>query len=311
MFKSPNKNTRVRLKSQEIIDRREKARHLRITRLVYRVLLAAFIAVVCYALFFSSFLQIRQVHVLGNDEISAAEISSIATAIMGEAYISRIPKNNLLILPSDVLRARIMERFKKVRGVSVEKQFPDSLNITIDERKSLLIWCSADNCFLVDESGAAYVRADFDSEDIKQNHLIRINDASAREVFLGKNVLTKEHLHFFLEVKDAIREQAGIGIEDTYTLPSSIPEEFSVRTEKGTVVKLSSQLPLGRSLANMRMFFSKKESPAHSLDELEYIDLRYEDKIFYKLLAKPEENTLQAEVVTPAPEALPVKSKKK
>lgn len=295
MFKSPNKKTNIRLKSQEITDRKQKDKDKKISRLVYRILLVLFIIVVCYTLFFSPFLQINQVYIAGNDEIASTQIGSIAESLMDETYGGYISKRNLILFPANILRTRILEKFKKVSDATVRKKFPDQVEVVITERKSLLLWCSAENCFIVDEHGYAYTQADFDSEEIKQNHLVRIDDMSARGVTVGKQVLSDEDLQFFLNVKDVIKNKAGIEVEDSYTIPSSISEEFSAKTANGVIMKFSLQFSLEKALENMELFFTKKESPAHSLSELEYVDLRYEDKIFYKALEKKEEGLAQTE----------------
>jgi cell division septal protein FtsQ len=286
-----NKETKIQLKSQIFTEREKKNKDSKISIFVYRFLLMAFIVVNGYVLIFSSFLRIENINVSGNIEITASDIKKEVTALSGEKYFSFFPKDNLLIFPSSFIKNKLLDKFKKISKVEIVKRFPNIVDIKVTERKSLLIWCSGESCFLVDENGYAYLAANFESEEIKQNNLIRINDESQKPLELNTKIVQEDYMAFILNAKNIIKQEAGVDIEDTYYIPSSMAEEFSVKTTGGTILKISTQISLEKVLKNMQAFFLKKESPVDSLEKLEYIDLRNEDKIFYKIKGNSSENT--------------------
>jgi cell division septal protein FtsQ len=288
------KKNKIQLKSQVFTDRKQKNKDSIISLVIYRLLLVSFVVVAFYVFLFSPFLQTEKINISGTNTINSSDIKKEVDLVLGEKYFSILPKNNLLLFPVNIAKQNILNKFKKISSIDIVKKFPNSIDIKIIERKSLLIWCSRENCFLVDEKGYAYLPADFESEDVKQNNLLKITDESGRKVELNSKIIQDEYIGFILESKNILKQEADIEIDDNYLIPSPLADEFSVKTNNGTLLKISTQIPLQKVLKNMQIFFQKKESPVTSLDQLEYIDLRNEYKIFYKIKnSSPEIENLQ------------------
>jgi cell division septal protein FtsQ len=174
--------------------------------------------------------------------------------------------------------------------VNITKKFPDSVLILIDERKAILVWCSGENCFLLDENGMAYNTADFNSPEIIQNHLLRINDISGHAVTLGEKIIDPAYEQYVIGIKDALQgigQRVGDG-DGTYSTPSNMADEIDVTNDKGVQIYFSTQFPLDSAINTLDIVL-KKEIPQDKLDNLEYIDLRSEGRVFYKFKdANPE-----------------------
>jgi cell division septal protein FtsQ len=264
-------------------------------RILFRMLLVLFVGAVGYALFFSPFLEIRSISLDGISELPYDSVHQTVQEVIGEKYLKIIPQNNLILLSSDKVRTALLEHFKKINAVSIKKIFPDTLKVTITERKALLVWCSGDSCFIIDENGSAYSEADFDSEEIKQNNLVRLNDASAKPVAVGDKVLTPGYIQYVTALGGALDKDAGITISGDYQTESRVAEEVKVTSAEGWQIFFSTSLPMADSISALKTFLDK-EIDQSKRGGLEYVDLRAENKVYYKMRTDADPTQTNADV---------------
>lgn len=252
-----------------------------LARFIFRFLLAAFVAVSIYVLFFSHYLRITEIEITGMREIGRDEIKQNLQSFLDGKFLGIVPKNNFLFISQNRIAHLLKDNFKKIRGVTIEKKFPDSVSIVIEERESILVWCAGESCFLIDDGGISYNAADFNSPEILQNNLLRINDESARSVSLGEKIMNIEYEQYVMGIKEALENiDQKVGSE-AYETPSNMAEEIKVRTEKGILIYFSAQYPLKNAVRALDIVL-KKEIPKDKQNDIEYIDLRSEGKVFYK-----------------------------
>ena len=253
-----------------------------VSRVIFRILLLTFFGVSVYVLFFSQYLRITNINISGTQELKNGDIEQTLNSYLDGKYLNIIPKNNLLLVSQQKIASLLEDNYKKIRAVSAVKKFPDSMAINIDERKALLVWCAGSNCFLVDENGVAYNVADFNSPEITQNHLIKIMDLSERGLSLGEKIIDPAYEQYALGIKDAL---SGVGQEVSYeacSTPSSMADEIDVKTVQGMQIYFSTQFPL-ESAVNMLSVVWKKEIPQNQQANVDYVDLRSEGRVYYKL----------------------------
>ena len=267
--------------------KKEKKRNPFVLRIIFDVLLVTFLAAVGYILFFSPYLQINQLFLGGVEELDYEKVIAEINYNLDDKYLKVIPRNNFVLISINHLRNDLMEKFRKIESVEAEKIFPGTITIKIKERKALMLWCSGGPCYIVDEKGYAYSGADFNSPEIKENNLIRLIDVSARPVTLGEKNLNPEFVQFTFGIRDKLGEELGISIGDEYFTKSAVAEEVQIKTNEGWDIYFSSQLSLDRSIVTLKLFLDDKINNDDK-SKLEYIDLRVEDKVYYKF--KDSEN---------------------
>ncbi|MDO8529727.1 MAG: FtsQ-type POTRA domain-containing protein [bacterium] len=267
-------------KRKNFFEKKEEIDSTIFSRLIFRLLALVFIGATAYILFFSPFLEVNRIFIEGNSELNRDEIqNNIQQSIQGK-YFKFIPKNNLILASSKKIRNNLLNDFKKISEVEVKKVFPGGIDVKIKERKSLLVWCSAGPCYIIDEEGFAYTGADFESEEIKQNNLVILTDTSAKPVIMGEKVLTSDYIQFVSRVRNELEKQTEIKIGE-YQTGSRMAEEVKVKTEAGWEIYFSSNLPLEESIRTL-ITFLEKEAGVKTTNNLEYIDLRAENKVYYK-----------------------------
>jgi hypothetical protein len=267
------------------------------SRLAYYFLLVIFLATLVYVLIFSPFLKVERVVVSGTETISRSEVEKETVYFMEGKYWDIVPKNNLLFVLSNKLEDILEKKFVKINSISIKKSFPNILNIRIEERKSLIIWCKGEvasgNCFIVDGKGYAYTQADLESPEVKENNLIEMVDSSAREITKREKILSDDYIAFISNIKGEVYRITGINIIPHYVTPSRLSEELTAQTDAGWGIRFSNEITLDKSVRTLKTFLDKKVITDYN--QLEYVDLRAENKVFYKL--KNSENPVSNEGV--------------
>ena len=272
----------------------EKAPSHVFSRIIFRFILLIFVGSVGYVLFFSSFLEIRKVRLVGISELNYKDVYGKIDELLAKKDFNFVSRKNFILFPSEKIKSELENTFKKISEVKIEKIFPDSVVVEIVERKALLMWCSAGPCYIIDENGYAYTGADFESDEIKQNNLLSVVDNSGKPVIVGEKVLDGDYIKFVISLKDELGSEAGMKINNEYGTQSKIAQEVRVKTEEGWEIFFSSSLPMEDSIQTLKTFL-EKEMVDKDRSKLEYVDLRAENKVYYKMRANADETQTDAE----------------
>lgn len=267
-----------------------------ISRIIFFILLLGFFGVSSYVFFFSGYLKINSISISGNHELSSSDMQQSFSEYLQGNFLGIIPKNNFLFISQKKSEDFLENKFKKIRSATVSKKFPDTVSINIDERKAVLVWCSGENCFLVDENGVAYNIADFNSQEITQNHLLRINNRSQQDVSIGEKIIDSDYEQYVMGIENAFIniDQKISENEDAYSAPSNVANEIDVKTNKDIQIYFSTDFSLGSAVKSLKVVL-EKEIPEDRLESVEYIDLRSEGKVFYKFKEKETEDSENSE----------------
>lgn len=260
-----------------------------LSKIMFRIVLVGFFSVTVYVLFFSPYLQITNIEIRGNQELSNNELNQKIQESLRGKYLGIVPKNNFLFVSQKNIKNILVNDFKKIREVGFSKRFPDSIDVSIDERKALLVWCSNGKCYLMDENGTPYSEADFNAPEFLQNHLLKINDTSGREVVMGEKIIEPAFENYVIAAKDRLGS-AGFEANGEYSTPSRMAEEIRIKTVQGPELYFSTQFSLESAMSSMTAVL-KKEIDLQTQGEIEYIDLRNEGKVFYKLKVSEAQKT--------------------
>jgi len=252
-----------------------------VSAVVFYFLLLCFLSVSVYVLFFSEYLMISNVSIAGTQQLSDREVRQSFDDLLNGKFLNIFPRNNFLLVSKQSIEKKLYRDFKKIRGVVVDKKFPDSVSIAIDERKALLVWCSQEKCYLLDEQGFAYSEADFSSEQLIQNNLLQINDNSGSKIEIGEKIIEPSFEQYVLALKDDLLK-FGFEANGQYYTPSRMSEEIIVKTNQETDFYFSMQFSKESAMKTLGTIF-KKEITTEKRGNIAYIDLRNENKVFYKL----------------------------
>jgi cell division septal protein FtsQ len=284
-FRSKNKNQRKSLQEKS-----EKEKGFNFFRLVFYFLAIAFLAISVYIFIFSPYLEINQVYVQGAEELKEVEIKKLADSFLEEKYFQVIPKKNLLLASKGELEKKLKNEFKKISSVEIKKIFPDTIIISITERKALLIWCSGEACFLVDEKGFVYSPADFESAEIKENNLIIVHDQSQSEIQSERPIFKPEFGKFLIDFREKAKDALDVQFDSNFETPRAISGDLTGIASEGWKVNLNAEIEVDKEIGMLRIVMEKNIDPEKRKD-LEYVDLRTEGKVYFKFKSTAPEQS--------------------
>lgn len=222
---------------------------------------------------------IQHVEVRGVEYIPAHELESTITAYTAQSALLFFRRSNRFLFSSDALVQSLEDQFA-FSSVSVGLR-EGTIFIELKERTSNLFWKTQNRLFVVDLEGIV-VREITDPEDsmLKQPNLKELPvfvDANDIDVTIGSPVLTPQEIenafHFFTSLKAA-------GITYTYIELDRLAGKWvRLVTQVGYGILFDLTGDIEVQVRNLKVVLQEQiEDPTR----LEYIDLRFGDKVYYK-----------------------------
>lgn len=258
---------------------KRKRRKIRVAFLVVSSSITLTVFIV-YALFFSGWFSIRGIQVSGNQEIKAQEIQNLAESHINRAYFLGYirPFLNILFASSDDIEYSLNENFPVIKTVDVNKNFfSRRLNIKVNERQAAGIWCRDDSnkCFYFDGDGILFKSSPRFSGEV----FLTIEDGRGRDFNLTDSFDDKELLEKINSAKNILDELKVVTYNNFFLPPGSF--EFWVKTKEGWNIYLDKENDISTQLVALKKFLDEKLSSSRR-QTLEYIDLRVNNRIYYK-----------------------------
>jgi len=254
----------------------------------YWIVLLAFLGVMAYALFFAGFLSINQTDISGFKELDREAVAEVVNSHISGKYLGFLEKNNLLLVRSGFLKKDLKNRFKKIESADVRKKFPNALLVSIKEKESALIFCHGDDCFVIDKNGTAYSEKDYSWPEIRENRLITLRDFGEKSIKLGDEILSPGYLNYILNIENKIRDNLNVEMAKEYETPSRVSDDIRGITAEGWKIFFNQNVDLQKEINMLRIVLDEKVGNEKRKD-LEYVDLRSDNKVYYKFKEGTEE----------------------
>lgn len=254
-----------------------------VKKAAFFLLVGVFAGVVAYMLFFSSFVKISKIVISGENWIDENFIRQDIEAEFSGKYLDLVDRNNILFISSDGLRDKLLGKYEKIKEIRVKKVFPNSINVVVEERLPMMILCSRGECFAVDVDGFTYMRFNPGAEDAQLNELMRLTDNGNKEIPFKNNFLPGEYARYVADIQKGVRDDLEIELSPDCQTPQLISGDIRVMTTDGWWIYFDAGKPIRKELEMLRAVLREKIDKEGQRDNLEYIDLRVDNKVFYKL----------------------------
>lgn len=218
--------------------------------------------------------QVKNIEISGNAAPDAAALQAIVErSLAGESFWI-FPRSDIFFVSSKMMAADIADAFPSIASVSVSKKFFSTVVVTIEEKKSSAIWCLDSACDYIDSSGTAFEKAPVSAT----SSAIVFGDGSVPHI--GMPLLPSDE---FTPLMIFINDLPDRGIQPS-SVALSDDGEANVYVGTSTYLIVDPTKDLSQSLANLDRVLSDATSgiSVATLYTLQYIDLRFPDKIFYK-----------------------------
>ncbi len=258
----------------EFVARRPRAQRRRMfVVILVSLALAAAIGGAVYLVWFSNVFTVTGISVEGARLTDSDEVlRTLANKLDTRPLLPRLFKReNILYWPHSLEMHGEELNEPAIDSVTLHTDLARKIvSIVVHEREFAGVWC-ADRCVGFDPQGIAY----FDTPDLEGSLLLNIQDASTTAPALGTRVLPGAQFDHMMRTVDAVR-RAGIAITRV-TVRDADLREWAIYPVRGGPLLLSFDFvpnELDKVLKNI---------VEHAdWNALQYVDLRVENRVYYK-----------------------------
>lgn len=212
-----------------------------------------------YFFLFSSYFKINNVYIVGAEELEP-QVSEIIQKRLAQ-------KSNFFLFSDGAAKTEIADNFSIFSKIGIEKAFPDALKVELIKREPVIICSCSGDQFLIDADGIAF-KADEEYGNlptIEKDIDLKVTDKAFSSEFVG----------FVKELWENFPAKTHLKIEKIL-----VPETdfvIDVYTDKGWRAIFDTTKNSAIQLDNLALIL-----PEIGDQKIEYVDLRLEEKIYYK-----------------------------
>lgn len=227
-----------------------------------------------------SYLRADQIEVNGTQLLPASEIKQVVRDDLSGFFWLVIPRNNFFFISGRRIRDDLGLKFSQLSHIEVDKKFPRKIAITVKEHQLWGVYCLRSQtqppvstpCFYLNTRGMAY-------EELSrfEGWLLPLIYGSDRPK-IGVAAVSAEKLQFFGEAKTALE-----GVNSrllSMSLSTTTPDDVRLGLAEGWEVWVTATRPVSEWLGALKTLLESEVGEKRF--QLEYADLRFGNKIFYK-----------------------------
>jgi len=218
---------------------------------------------------------INTISVTGAEQLSSDALSASVQAGLQDGGFRLFSRKNMFLYPKKTIESELSATFPRIKGVSVAREslLAQAVVVAVEERKSFAKWCDASaTCFVMDESGFIYAPLGETpmTPYVFRGGLIPHVDVVG-QFFLHGRIRGIVSLLADLE-KEGFKAR-GVTVDSE--------KDFTILLEGGPYLLASFEMVSGDIIRNLKTAL-EADSLRGKMDSLEYIDLRFGNRVYYK-----------------------------
>lgn len=235
--------------------------------------------------------QIQNIEVAGEEAVDELVVKEIVTENTEGKYLFLFNKKNVLIYPGVSIRSQIQKEIPKISKVEINLK-NNILNLNVSERTGEYLYCRAnvteeekilsDTCYFMDENSFVFSKAPYFSDNV----YFKVNSDIKQDDILGTKVFDDDYLKRIIIFKNNLEK---IGIKAVAINVDASGEDSISLESRGGTYQPKILIKRNDNLENVFLdFFTfiQDEKVGKEIDgkykSLEYINLRFGNKIYYK-----------------------------
>ncbi len=225
--------------------------------------------------------RITSVSVSGNKIVDADMLQALAEKDIDGAYAGLFARSNSFIFPKNKIEDDALRAFPSINSIDIHAH-GHVLEIKISERKPAYVWCSgmpgdtaSRSCSFMDDTGFIFS----DAPDFSNNVYFIFYGGISADHPTGQHFLSPEEIAAFAGFKTELDRQ-GIVITSLVVRDDGVREAALLGHGKIIFKASDDLLPVAHSLELLKrdtQILSPKATTT-----LDYIDLRFGNKVYYK-----------------------------
>jgi len=217
---------------------------------------------------------VEGVEVNGTKELSRIEVKEFAEVLLNEDKWRILSRKNIFLYPRKQIESGVLEAFPRAMTASVSlSSFREPVVVlNVKERVPSALWCNGLDCFLVDDSGFIFAEAN-ELSLLKGFYVFEGGVVGDNPVGL---TLLPNHFSRISKLMNEI-ESIGINVE---SMNIENDENYEIVGEDGMALRIKFAQTNEDVISNLRAIMG---SSALREQDIEYIDLRFGNRVYYKL----------------------------
>jgi hypothetical protein len=297
--------------SQLSIHQQEHRRKRRNWLLLRLGIILFFILAIFFGLVFLSRMQkfrITTVELSGEVLVVPDEVVFESGNFLSGYYIGLFPRNNFLIFPQSALQKFLKEKFKRIDTIQTKLSGFKKLEIIITERKQQALWCTSpagsvspgsspsdissagsappdsassgslsEKCYFLDDNGLIFSEAPNFSGDAYFKYYGGVNgDSPIGQTYLSTSTVFQEVSSFVQSVRQTVVTPVSVLVGND--------GQFTMFLSSGGKIYFNQPDSLSKTADDLKVLLQTLSvSSSTSISNINYIDLRFGNKLFYKL----------------------------
>ncbi len=230
----------------------------------FSLLIILLLSGIFYFFFLSPVFQIKRIEIMGNNKVSTEEIRVVVLDNYPRKILFFDSKSIFLVNLKKVDK-KLKERFPKIAKISLKRDFPNGLISQIEERIPIADWCYENDCFHIDNKGIVFEKTE------KETNIKIKTSNSLEDLSLLDKVIEEDKLQSILFIK---KELKYIEIEEFL-----FKEKLTAKVLGGWEIYFDLDKEVKEQIFNLNTVL-KEKIPPENRGNLEYIDLRFGNRIF-------------------------------
>lgn len=231
-----------------------------------------FILLLVYIFLFSPIFRIQTLEISGNKEVNT------------ESVKNNFDYKNIFLYTKHKIEKDLVQKFPKISNIEISKDLIKRIiKLEINERERLGIVCKTKieneeeqmgKCFYIDKQGFIFE----DAPQTSGSLILLIKDFSQREYSLGGQIFEEKTINSIYGIRENIFPETGIKILD-FNIASFPVVELKAMTNEGWYILFELEGDIKKQLTSLKAALQEK---IKNRESLEYVDLRIENRIYYK-----------------------------
>lgn len=218
-------------------------------------------------------LQIKEIRFSGLEALVEKELTDAIWKKLEGEYVFFIPRRSIILAGGNALGGELQSVFPRIKNVSLRKVFPRTLEISVEERKIFGILCGQSQCAYIDISGFAYETAPNSTGSL----ILKIQ-SDVDEITVGSQAVEPVLMERFGLLGEELKK---IGLEVIgYEISQKNPRDIRAKTSEGFEIIFNRDDDFQSIFRVLKSVLDEEIRDKRS--KIEYIDLRFGNKVFYK-----------------------------
>lgn len=219
------------------------------------------------------------IEVSGVETLSTSSVEAFVRAQMEGEYWWVLPERNIFLYPKAGITAALYAQYPVLSSAEVHAVDFHTVEVKLFEREPRALWCaSEDECYFMDAGGTIYARAPQFSSPVYVSYYGGAPGA------LPRQYLTQAQFSGLAALVDAIVQK--LPQEPLKDAAVDSNGDVHMEFESGFAILFALSQQGGDVFDRLGLALGSAPFAGRPLGDFEYLDLRFGDKLYYKLKAQ-------------------------